>query len=878
MLFQLDTLRRVSDTAQCVNFALNGNIEGLKYLFSHGLAPPRDVSTTRGYSLLRWALYGKQYQTCEFLVYAGADPDYRPIATSDKNPRNKACHFLLEGGLSNNAIGALQALTKGSHFDDFIDEADFTQAHRIVLGLSMRSLEEEILLHPEDINAADAMGRTPIAWAAARGDRRAVVTLLSHGADPNATDIQCSGPLSNAAAQGHTVCVRLLLEAGAHPDPTVSRTEKKGSPLNCAARNAADVLLLKSLLDFGADIESGGVDGKTALIHTARTDNASFALLLLEYGADINATSTSGPTPLTTAITYNSHNEGKGAGWRDWPKDAQEKEVLEWFKKLIDMFLEIHSQLDIGFANGMKTNESLPYDWSQILVPGELKSNPNADRRTDTWLDLARYARHVLTTQDTRRYVLGFTLCGSIMRLWEFDRLGGIASSAFDVNKEGLQFVSAVLGYLLMDKEQLGFDPTITESDGKRYMEITRNGETERLVLVELMKRHSSVAGRATTCWKAYRDGDELMVTLVIKDSWQYPERGEEGELLRNATEKNVVNVARYYHHETVRVGGKEDDINDNIRKGLGIMKATDAFRHISASSKAEGLAQSRSTSGAPVGGASRSRSTARKRSSSSLNAPLPLNKRSCSASPHEGGERSVLPNRIHRRVILRDYGKNIYKASSRVAMLAALEGNIEGHESLRNLTGIIQSDISKGNLMMNEDKGNSSWPSFLIDLDLAIQEDRDKSSGAPKKTGTRAFMAIGALYGENHSFMHDLESFFWVLFWICIHYNRPNKESRIVPKFEKWNYEDMDELAEIKSGIIADESHFLEMIRKHFTSYYQSLVPWINRLRRVVFPMDKPWKREDKELYSQIQAVLEKARSDSEVSAEYTLLRKTSA
>jgi hypothetical protein len=97
MLFQLDTLRRVSDTAQCVNFALNGNIEGLKYLFSHGLASPRDVSTTRGYSLLRWALYGKQYQTCEFLVYAGADPDYRPIAASDNNPRNKACHFLLEG-------------------------------------------------------------------------------------------------------------------------------------------------------------------------------------------------------------------------------------------------------------------------------------------------------------------------------------------------------------------------------------------------------------------------------------------------------------------------------------------------------------------------------------------------------------------------------------------------------------------------------------------------------------------------------------------------------------------------------------------------------------------------------------------------------------
>ena len=51
--FQLSTLRRVPDSAQCVNFALNGNIEGLKGLFIRGLASPRDVSSTRGYSILR---------------------------------------------------------------------------------------------------------------------------------------------------------------------------------------------------------------------------------------------------------------------------------------------------------------------------------------------------------------------------------------------------------------------------------------------------------------------------------------------------------------------------------------------------------------------------------------------------------------------------------------------------------------------------------------------------------------------------------------------------------------------------------------------------------------------------------------------------------
>ncbi len=66
--------------------------------------------------------------------------------------------------------------------------------------------------------------------------------------------------------------------------------------------------------------------------------------------------------------------------------------------------------------------------------------------------------------------------------------------------------------------------------------------------------------------------------------------------------------------------------------------------------------------------------------------------------------------------------------------------------------------------------------------------------------------MAIGVLYGEKHSFMHDLESFFWVFFWICIHYNGPNEKSRVVSRFEIWNYADMEELAELKKGTVSQK------------------------------------------------------------------------
>jgi hypothetical protein len=353
---------------------------------------------------------------------------------------------------------------------------------------------------------------------------------------------------------------------------------------------------------------------------------------------------------------------------------------------------------------------------------------------------------------------------------------------------------------------------------------------------------------------------DESQKPLVIKDSWQYPERDEEGELLREATEKGVINVARYYHHETVRVNDKDDDIRDNVRRALDITRATNY--------KPEGSMIPLNTTRVQ-GGTRQSRSTSRKRSSSCTNAPLPPSKRTCSSSPTKGEMSPALQNRVHRRVIVCDHGKALYKASSRAALLAALVGCIEGHESLYTRAGMLQRDVSLGNLMMNEEDSNPSWSSFLIDLDRAIKEQRKGRSGARSKTGTRAFMAIGVLLNENHAFRHDLESFFWVLFWICIHYGSPNEGSCVVEMFEKWNYVNTEELAQLKKGIVAHEQDFIETAEENFTEYYQPLIPWVNRLRKVVFPNGGRWEKDDRELYSWMKEILGEAQKDPKQSAK---------
>ena len=45
----------------------------------------------------------------------------------------------------------------------------------------------------------------------------------------------------------------------------------------------------------------------------------------------------------------------------------------------------------------------------------------------------------------------------------------------------------------------------------------------------------------------------------------------------------------------------------------------------------------------------------------------------------------------------------------------SSIQTNCLGHESLHKLTSIIQSDVSVGNLMMNEEEDNPSWQSAMI-------------------------------------------------------------------------------------------------------------------------------------------------------------------
>jgi ankyrin repeat protein len=209
------------------------------------------------------------------------------------------------GGLTSDAIDDISCIAN----KDWVDNQTFPLLHRIVLNLHGKPLSQALTEDPTTINHTDATGRTALHWAAARGNHHALTTLLTHGggADPNLLDAQHSSALSYAAEKDHTACVRALLAAGAHTDPLVASHHRVGSPLNCAARNARERNLIQALLDAGAEVDAAGVDGRTPLLHAARTDNAAFVEVLLERGASTDVVSVAGQTALTAAVAGNCH-------------------------------------------------------------------------------------------------------------------------------------------------------------------------------------------------------------------------------------------------------------------------------------------------------------------------------------------------------------------------------------------------------------------------------------------------------------------------------------------------------------------------------------------------------------------------------------------
>ncbi|MBV8844912.1 MAG: ankyrin repeat domain-containing protein [Bryobacterales bacterium] len=139
-----------------------------------------------------------------------------------------------------------------------------------------------------DVNAPQADGATALHWAVYHSDKDLVDMLLRAGADPKIANREGSTPLWLASISGDAAILESLLKAGADPNEKLPLGR---TPLMAAARTGK-VDAIKVLLDHGAQVNAKEtLRGTTPLMWAADEGHAPAIKFLLEHGADIAARS-----------------------------------------------------------------------------------------------------------------------------------------------------------------------------------------------------------------------------------------------------------------------------------------------------------------------------------------------------------------------------------------------------------------------------------------------------------------------------------------------------------------------------------------------------------------------------------------------------------
>jgi len=136
------------------------------------------------------------------------------------------------------------------------------------------------------LSAVTNAAESPVADAAARGDREAVKSLLKQAADVNAAQGDGMTALHWAAMNGDADLAQMLIVAGAN----VKATTRLGSytPLYLASQQGHGTII-QSLVKAGADVKAGTPNGTTPLMVASASGELDAVRVLVENGSDVNA-------------------------------------------------------------------------------------------------------------------------------------------------------------------------------------------------------------------------------------------------------------------------------------------------------------------------------------------------------------------------------------------------------------------------------------------------------------------------------------------------------------------------------------------------------------------------------------------------------------
>ena len=194
--------------------------------------------------------------------------------------------------------------------------------------------------------------------------------------------------------------------------------------------------------------------------------------------------------------------------------------------------------------------------------------------------------------------------------------------------------------------------------------------------------------------------------------------------------------------------------------------------------------------------------------------------------------------------LVISPAGRVVSEFRSVQELLEVLRDAIPAHQSLYTKGRILHRDISPNNIMITDATKPGDFKGMLIDLNMA-KETESGPSGARHRTGTVQFMAIQVLLKADHTYRHDIESFFYVLLWM---YARESwlkqfsgEEMPLLIPLRDREVGSFERIARIKKGDVTVNG--LEAIVDQFPDVFEVVKPSCMKIRSIVFG-DNPYSK----------------------------------
>ncbi|KAG5802275.1 hypothetical protein H9Q74_007618 [Fusarium xylarioides] len=455
-------------------------------------------------------------------------------------------------------------------------------------------------------------------------------------------------------------------------------------------------------------------------------------------------------------------------------------------------------------------------EWSEVMMIGDMEDKDNPQSYQQSLANLISLAEQVFEARPTRQFLHGINIRGSAAEPWLFDRMGLYSGRPFDISKEGARLVALLAGYSKMSYAELGMDTLIRQDHGKKYIRLSNN-KSERLILEQKpFVAPKTMLGKGVTCYKARAEGSESW-EAVVKFCWKSEKEEEEVKILRLIKERKVWGVIQLLD---------EGNIQSLARIHQGLTLGTP--RRLFATSKGDSTADMSLVDSQTINGHSE----------------LLLSHNSTSDE-----------SRMLSYTVISPHGRHITEYRSINEFLVVLRDAIKAHRSLYTAGRILHRDISINNIIITEAKSSDESRGTLIDLDAAIDMTAEKPS-RKTITGTKPFMAIGLLQGEENGYRHDIESFFYVLLFSATIDRKVGLPANT--PLQKWMGGTWAYLANRKADDLADPK--FDEILAGFQPDFKELKGLARALRDMILGREKVSTEDDgSQMYDQIIEAFDK-------------------